>query len=202
MNESFKEKINNPLLITSFILYILILIWVVFFKGVGFFSTNKHIIRCINKMVGMNIYERFIYQFEIFNVDYYLFILDLLRNFLIFLPFGIYLPLLFSKNNVWKNSIIVILLSLGVELIELITGIGGFEFLDIVNNYIGFLLGYIIYKFLIKKFNNTVINYICLTIVIIALPFAIYDYVKLIINFNIFSPCFNKENYINLFTFK
>lgn len=77
---------------------------------------------------------------------------DLVFNIILFIPLGILLRFgLKSKTCM----IITFLLSLGIELIQLLTGRGVFEISDIIDNFLGGVLGIIIYESLFCLFRKT-----------------------------------------------
>ena len=205
IQKNFKNKINKTLLITSFILFILILIYITIFKGVGIFYKNETISSNISYMIDKNILERLYNQFDFKNHKISLYILDLFKNIFLFLPTGLFLPLL-NKNKFFINLLIAFLGSLIIETFQLFSGIGGFQIFDLILNCLGFLIGYGLFKLLAmllepKNLKTITINYISLIIIILFLPLAIFAYSEIIINFDIFLPCFQLENIHNLFSF-
>ena len=132
-------------------------------------------------------------------------IIDIIPNVLVFIPFGIVLSLLFN-NKCWISIFIAFLFSAFVELFQLITGIGGFTFIDILLNVLGTLVGYGINKLVMYLIKNgeyfyCLINYFSLTFILITIPVAIYIYYQVIINFYVFLPCFSLDNFRNLIRF-
>ena len=74
-----------------------------------------------------------------------------IENIIMFVPFGFLLPLVLRKiDNIPKSAAAGFCASLVLETIQLITGRGFFEVADILNNTIGFVLGYILLM-LIRK---------------------------------------------------
>lgn len=70
-----------------------------------------------------------------------------IENILLFLPFGILCPWVFSRLRKWYCTTLVGLsVSLCVELLQLITGRGFFQVDDILTNTFGALVGYVVYK--------------------------------------------------------
>lgn len=75
----------------------------------------------------------------------------ILCNVVLFLPFGILLPLWFQAEKArvckFKRLILQALgLSFGIELFQLITHYGCFELDDMINNVIGAVIGYCIWR--------------------------------------------------------
>ena len=207
MNDSFKDKINKPLVIITFITLILFLIWVIIFKAVGitYYHYNvRGIKEQIIHNINLNIIDRFNYQWG-YHVIPKTFLIDIIPNIIFFIPFGMLLSVI-RKNKFISNFFIVLGSVFCVELFQLFTGIGGFCFIDILYNITGFFIGFGIYKLLVyllekKNLFNIVTNYCCLIFIIIVIPFTIYGLINVIKNFSIFMPCFKIENYKNLFRY-
>lgn len=74
-----------------------------------------------------------------------------IENIVMFMPFGFLLPSVLKKiNSVPKAAIFGFCASLVLETTQLITGRGFFEVADILNNTVGFVLGYILLLLLRK----------------------------------------------------
>lgn len=68
---------------------------------------------------------------------------NLILNICMFIPFGFLLPLCFNRiDRAWKTYICGFLLTLFIEVTQLITGRGVFEADDIINNTLGAMIGY------------------------------------------------------------
>ena len=69
-------------------------------------------------------------------------------NILIFVPFGFLIPMS-SKNKITRNFFIVTLLAImfsgAIEVIQIITKVGAFDIDDIILNTAGAIIGYIVY---------------------------------------------------------
>ena len=199
-NKKLKEELNKPLLLTGFILFIIILIWAVFFKGIGLFSNRDNIYRLFYgeyASIIENILDRFLDQFASRNL---LSFKTHILNIIMFIPFGIFLPILNNKS--FKHNLLIsFFISLFIEVYELIFAVGGFEFLDLLTNCLGYSLGYLLYKYLVKKLPNNIVNYALIIIIILVIPLAIYGYINVFKNFDIFKCSYCKYNFINLFKF-
>ncbi|MDK8640900.1 VanZ family protein [Niallia taxi] len=74
---------------------------------------------------------------------------NLFGNILAFVPLGFFLPLLFHRARHWKYSFICsLLLSIFVELLQLIGKVGACDVDDVILNTIGGLCGYICWRLL------------------------------------------------------
>ena len=131
MRHKFKYDINYPLLISSFLCFIIILIWALIFK----LNMRKPIIEQQVNYLSWDIIKRITHPLE-----EPLFLSErprnVILNFYILIPLGIYLPLLFNRHNILRDSLIAIISILAIELFQLFTAIGSFELTDILLNLI------------------------------------------------------------------
>lgn len=75
-----------------------------------------------------------------------IFVLNLLGNLLIFAPLGFLLPLIrMKKTGPFRVLFYAALLSLGIELLQLVTKVGVFDVDDLILNTGGSLIGYVVY---------------------------------------------------------
>lgn len=71
---------------------------------------------------------------------------EIVNNIWLFVPFGIMAPFIYPKINcLWKVLLWGLVISSGIEVIQLVFRIGLFEFDDMFNNTIGAVLGYAIF---------------------------------------------------------
>lgn len=72
---------------------------------------------------------------------------NLVGNFILFLPMGIYLPFLTKKMDKTNTfSIFMIILLFIIEVVQLVTRRGSFDIDDFILNMIGALIGFGIWK--------------------------------------------------------
>jgi len=75
-----------------------------------------------------------------------LFILNVFGNIVVFMPIGAFLPKLITCcKNVLLTTVLTFEISLGVELIQLLTKVGSFDVDDLFLNTLGGVCGYILY---------------------------------------------------------
>ncbi len=68
-------------------------------------------------------------------------------NILMFVPLGVFLPLLFPKFKLFKwLFLVVVSATLSIETYQTLTGAGIFELDDLINNSIGGVIGYQLYR--------------------------------------------------------
>ena len=101
---------------------------------------------------------------------------NLVGNIIVFIPLGVYLPLLKEDKRLKGNFLLIFIASLFVEIIQGIFGIGAADIDDVILNCLGGLIGILGYKFLILLISDekkvraiiTIISYI------VGLPILVY----------------------------
>jgi len=74
---------------------------------------------------------------------------QVIGNLVMLLPLGIYIPLLFPKlSGFFRVFLICLLVSISIELMQLITSVRSTDIDDVILNTSGAVVGYVIYKFL------------------------------------------------------
>lgn len=72
---------------------------------------------------------------------------NLLGNAVMFLPLGVYLPLLWDKMKSFRVTMLTTLvILLVIELLQMVTGLGSFDIDDLILNLLGAVLGYGAYR--------------------------------------------------------
>ena len=133
------STVSNRLTVVLFIIYLIAICWILLFKlGVHFSYMEK---RSVNLIPFL---EPLIFSSE--N----------LSNVVIFVPFGIYVGILFEKWIFGKKLLSFFLVSLLVEALQYILRIGAFDVTDIFTNTVGGIIGLIIFEAINKAFNNTI----------------------------------------------
>lgn len=85
------------------------------------------------------------------NYDLYIWMINIIGNIAVFIPFGILLPIVFGGKI--KRSLIIFLSGLFIlESLQLLTKRGTFDIDDFILNTLGFLIGYLILKILRKLY--------------------------------------------------
>lgn len=76
--------------------------------------------------------------------------IDTILNIILFLPLGVFLPMLYKKyNRISRIALTGFLLSLTIEIIQMF-GMGASDINDIITNTVGACLGYYVFKLLFK----------------------------------------------------
>lgn len=81
--------------------------------------------------------------------------MEILLNYVLFIPFGCLLHLCFGKKWGLKVVLIGFLLSVSIEIVQLVFRIGLFEFDDMIGNTVGCLIGAVVGKLIRKKKKKT-----------------------------------------------
>lgn len=165
-----KRKVLDNIFLVVMLIYFLILLGVLLR---GFQPRFEE--RSISIVPFKEIYKYFItndsknYMFTIYNI---------LGNIILFIPMGIYFYLLNKRKSFFKNTLIICLVSIGIETLQYIFRVGIFDIDDIILNTFGGAVGYLISIGLIKvfetqkKFKDTIaiLSLLCL-IILLAIMF-------------------------------
>jgi glycopeptide antibiotics resistance protein len=142
-------QINKPTAWLLFLVYLIALTKFILFKyparfiqGLWHVGQNG-IEKGIQKM-SLVPFRTFIICYRKGNLEYAL--TNLGGNFVGFFPLGFFAFYLFKCKNAWWAFCFGFLISLGFETLQLIAGIGFFEFDDLMLNSLGTWIGYIISK--------------------------------------------------------
>jgi glycopeptide antibiotics resistance protein len=169
-----QERIKTFFLYGVFACYILLLIKLLFLSRISFVEPlNNQGLRSINLIPFKSIMEFLSGGTE--NLKRFAFS-NVVGNIIIFIPFGIYLPLLKKDKRVISNLLYIFTLSLFIEVIQGLLGIGTADIDDIILNCLGGWFGILGYKFLmlLLKDEKKVSNVITILSAIIGLPVLLY----------------------------
>ena len=135
------NKISNNLTRILFTIYLIVLGWILLLKlGVQFSYMEKRNLNFIP-------YNDYFMQGKIDAAETIL-------NILIFVPLGIYAGILFKKWTTGKKFLFFFLVSLGFEALQFILKIGAFDITDIINNTLGGIIGFGIFKTIERILND------------------------------------------------
>lgn len=133
-----KNKISIVKILFS--IYFVLLVWIILFKLS--FSIND-----LDRFRSINLIP-FCYDS---NVSFHL--SEVIKNILIFIPFGIYLKIMRINNK--KSILIGFVSSLVLEILQYILKVGASDITDIITNTLGTIIGVLFYIVLEKIFKNT-----------------------------------------------
>jgi glycopeptide antibiotics resistance protein len=171
-----QERIKTLFLYGIFIYYILLLIKILLLSRVSLlelFNSQRTLFRSINLIPFHSIMEYIsgssdtLRRFAFGNV---------VGNIVIFIPLGIYLPLFKKDKRVLVNLIFIFIVSLFVEIIQGLLGIGVSDIDDIILNCFGGWIGILGYKFLLFILRDEKKVHTAITILsaIVGLPVILY----------------------------
>lgn len=142
---SNKDKLSNILFYGVMGVYFVIVFWILFQRrsSTGLRIVNTYPFSTIQGYFNIN--GAFLYDYALTNI---------LGNIVIFIPMGIYISLFKKKTSVWINTILVGLVSLGVEILQYIFAVGVADVDDLILNTIGGFIGVLLFKFIHKIYKD------------------------------------------------
>ena len=175
------SKATRWLAATLLLLTILALIWIVVFK------CNENNQLNISRNQAMSLWERFCYELAPFKRVFEAIIggsvvetLALIFNVVCFIPLGALLRVFMGRRS-------AVLCGFGftfaVEVFQLFSGWGGFDFMDMLLNTLGAAIGAYAFGRLRGKISGRALNAVLVVSIAIALPLDVYAVVNTINNF-------------------
>ncbi|WP_227845928.1 VanZ family protein [Clostridioides sp. ES-S-0145-01] len=146
------EKLLLSIIYIIFFVYVLITIRIILFKDVPIYAIFKGGFRSVNLIPFYTVWEFMTDS----NISLIRAIANIIGNIGIFIPMGIFLPVVLKKLDKKTIIIIISLISLGFELIQYILAIGSSDIDDVLLNSLGGILGIIIYTKVTKLFPNNI----------------------------------------------
>ena len=144
-------KNNRPMKINLYIFFVLYLIFLIYLtlfdvswlrSGFDFFYFDNLADR-VNLIPFHTIFS-FINDFDSLISTKQIF-LNLFGNIFAFMPMALFLPLFFKKQGkLWYFIITLVIIILGIETVQLITGFGRFDVDDLILNLFGAVLAYLV----------------------------------------------------------
>ena len=136
-----QEKKARTLGKVLFVLYIGFLIYFLFLSDwygrEGVMDEYRYNLELFKEIRRFIVYREQLGAFAVFS--------NLFGNILIFVPFGFFIAMASSSRSFFKALFNSLGLSLSVEVLQLVTGVGSFDVDDILLNTIGGVLGYIVF---------------------------------------------------------
>lgn len=127
-----------------FILYLILLIYFLFFSEVMGRTPGAREEYSYNLTLFKEI-RRFYVHREI--LGYGAMFMNIFGNVLAFVPFGFFLPVVWSRAGRWYRTVgLSFLMSLGVETVQLVVRVGSFDVDDLFLNTVGGMAGFLIYR--------------------------------------------------------
>ena len=151
-NNSNLKKVTS----ISIVLFIMCLVWALYFK----FGNINFTKACAKELSYMTLKQRFLYDiipFDFGNThEPGKHLLINILNLIIFIPFGVILPLRENRIKIIPQALFCFVISLCFEILQLFTLIGGFAADDLLMNTLGYFVGLVLYVCIFKKFSNKV----------------------------------------------
>ena len=170
----------RKLTIFTFIFYIILLLWITILKCN--MEASVHGVRIF--LEPMSIRERFIYAMSYFELDDS--ISSMILNVIIFIPFGILVPLLRGKASALTTIALAFLTTLAIESAQLIVAFGYFTYMDLICNTVGAVLGVIIFIALRKRLSERAIVSTLVYSSLFGAAASIFAIIKTVINIEIY----------------
>ena len=182
-------KISKALVYSTFVNFLIILVWIVIFKANKAFMPDE-ITAYLKELPFYKRAEKYIIPgysiYEYLKTDGFMIKSDYFLNFIAFIPFGILMPFLLKKRKLTYTVITFVGASALFEVFQLMTCIGRFDASDLMTNTLGGFVGILLYKFVFSKTKGNIINIIGTAITVFATPVSIY-------------AIFNTVKHINLY---
>ena len=169
-----------------FISYMIIFVWVVIFKCNWIDDlriTHRYIssITFYERVINVGEIQSLIYRIqtgEIFHRS----ILEPFLNIVIFVPVGMYITLFQRNKRIFNTYLLSLAISFLIELIQLVTLIGGFSYLDIVTNVTGGVIGYFVYRILYNEKRFHSLSIASIIVLILIAPISVFSIINTVIN--------------------
>lgn len=138
---SKKERKLRYCIFTLFLLYIIILLRITLFKQASMYNLFAAIgasERTISFIPFKSIFDMISTDISLIRI-----LENVLGNIIIFIPFGLLLPIILKKKN--KNIVLSgVILSALIEILQFIFGLGSTDIDDLLLNTIGVIIGYLL----------------------------------------------------------
>ena len=135
-----KFVLYKELFMLAFLIYAMLLFYVVTFQDVNYGTNN---------FIPFKEIRRFYIYRDVVGIR--AFLANLFGNVLAFMPFGFFMPILRLRLRKWYCMLgMTFLLSLMIEITQLLTRVGSFDVDDLILNTSGGILGYLLF-YIINK---------------------------------------------------
>ena len=111
---------------------------------------------------------------------------DALVNIFVFIHMGIVFPLIREKKPVLTSAILGFSVSLLAELFQMLSCIGAFTYIDIINNTLGAVIGGLLHLLLIRFLNEKQAKIILIAAIVFGSCASAFAIVNTIINIDIY----------------
>ncbi|MBD2868301.1 VanZ family protein [Paenibacillus arenilitoris] len=136
-NAHFRNVFLNLLIAALGLVYAIFMAWLLFYRDRSFSDGYAF------NLVPFDTIKRYVVHYDHFNFD--IWFKNLFGNIVLFMPIGIFLPLLHVKyRRVFALTATTVLLIAAVELAQLLSKVGSFDVDDIILNTLGAVLGLVL----------------------------------------------------------
>ena len=160
-------------------IYLFCLFWIVILKC----NLRQGVLECRYTWCKVPLQERMRYSLGRFATTDFT---EALINVLIFTPMGLVFPLIREKKPILTSAILGFFVSLFAEVFQLITCVGGFTYIDIINNTLGSVIGSLLCILLLKFVNEKQAKFILLSAIVFGVCVSAFAIVNTIINIDIY----------------
>lgn len=180
--KEFGNALHRKILYFLIAEYIILLIWVIALK-----CNAPWLKELGEEMRSLPFEVRVLQVIPFYNMikDGIYFDLDYFLNVLIYIPLGIFLSFIAHKKT-FLNLAVILISSAIFEAVQYVTGFGGCDSSDIVCNFLGGLLGIMLYKFLRPRVSDTTVNQIVRITSIISLPIVLYAVINTAVHWQLY----------------
>lgn len=156
MEENKKlEKFLLSIVYIIFFVYVLLTIRIILFKDVPIYAIFKGMFRSVNLIPFYTIWQFIIDN----NISFMRATVNIIGNIGIFIPMGIFFPIVFKELNKKTMIMVIIFISLGFETIQYILALGSSDIDDIILNSLGGIIGIAIYVNITKLIPNNITKF-------------------------------------------
>ena len=136
------RKLLDNILSLAFAGYMILLIYFLFFSEE--YGRTVHYTEYQYNLKLFHEISRYIKYREVVGMEYFL--INIVGNVVVFMPFGFFLPVIWERTRHWYVTVILSFsMSLFVETMQLVEKVGSFDVDDLLMNTIGGFVGYIIF---------------------------------------------------------
>ena len=178
--EDLKKGVNVNILAFFMAVYCVVLCWLIVFK------CNDMERLCVEYQPYRTIWEHFLDG----NVPFQSLIrawekqdsevLIALLNFLLFVPLGVLFPVFIGGK---RSVFLLFAIALGVEILQLFTGWGGYDVTDVILTFAGGIFGVVIETGVIRLLTPRRLNTLLLCLGVTLLPIAVFAVINTALHF-------------------
>ena len=163
----------------AFILYMLLLFWILILKC----NLRLGVLESRYILGAMTLAKRTILSLGSFATTYPR---EAILNIIVFIPIGLMTPFITKKNPYIVSALVGVAISLIAEVSQLLLAIGGFTYVDIINNSLGAFMGAIIHFHFAHRVKESVLISIINSASVIHTIAIIYATINTIKNIEIY----------------